>query len=94
MKKRLKRISIIQFGLVLGVTYALLGLLFVPFFLIAGMFAPTGAGAPALFMGVGALIFTILYGIAGLVFGMIGAVFYNLAAKWTGGIEVTVDDAA
>ena len=91
MKKRLKRISVIQFGLVLGVTYAMLGCLLIPFFLLMSMFAPPGAGFPAFLMGIGSVIIPIIYGVAGLVFGMIAALFYNLAAKWTGGIEVTVE---
>lgn len=104
MKKRLKRIDPVQLGLVLGVTYALVSLLAVLFFLMFGMVVHNiadgegslgpGAGLITLLTGVGAFVFPIINGVAGLIVGLVTAVFYNLAARWTGGIEVTVEDIA
>jgi hypothetical protein len=84
--------------LVLGVTYALLGVIILPFFLLFGAIAGAAAAAhgghalPGV-LGFGA-VFTIMipifYGVMGFVGGIIGAFIYNLVAKWIGGIEVEV----
>ena len=44
--------------------------------------------------GLSLLLFPVLYGIMGFVCGALGAWFFNLTAKWTGGIELTVEDAS
>jgi hypothetical protein len=99
MIKRLKRIAPLKAGIVLGILYTLLGLLIVPFFMLAGFGAMAAAsrngGAPipfAFLFGAGALFVPILYGVMGFVLGVLTAAIYNLVAKWTGGIEVTVED--
>lgn len=104
MKRRIKRISPLQAGKMLGVLYACMGLLFLPFVAIAalaGVFAQqtrqmqnTG-GPPATIMaammfGFGILM-PVFYGIFGFVFGVISAAVYNLIAAWIGGIEVEVE---
>ena len=100
MKKRLSRIAPLKAGIVLGVLYTLLGCLLVPIFMLAGAAAATAArqsGAPmplAFMYGVGALFLPILYGVIGFVFGVIAAAIYNLVAKWTGGVEITLEDLA
>jgi hypothetical protein len=86
--QRIKRFSVGQSAKVLGVLYLLIGLLFVPFFLLMGAMAPDGA------MGFGtmfALAMPILYAVFGVVGGAIGAVVYNLVAGWVGGIEIELD---
>jgi hypothetical protein len=99
MRKRLKRIAPLKTGIVLGVLYALLSLIMVPFFMLAGfgaMTAASRAGGPplpfAFLFGIGALFLPVVYGVMGFIFGVISAAIYNLVAKWTGGIEVTVED--
>jgi hypothetical protein len=103
MKRRIKRIAPLQAGKMLGVLYACMGLIFVPFFALAGLagaFAqhaqqtqgPTGS--PALIGGMmfGFGVFMpVIYGVMGFVFGVIGAAIYNLIARWIGGIEVDVE---
>ena len=89
-----------KFGIVLAVTYALLALVFVPFFIIVAMLtsgmATHGAGVqPQMFPGgfvVMAVVFPIIYGVLGFIFGAIAAFIYNLVAGWTGGIELTLSD--
>ena len=98
MNKRIKRIAPLKTGIVLGVLYALMSLIMVPFMMIAGIGVAAAAkqsGTPvpfAFLFGIGALFLPVLYGAIGFIFGVIGAAVYNLVAKWTGGIEVTVED--
>ncbi|MEO5960680.1 MAG: DUF3566 domain-containing protein [Opitutaceae bacterium] len=98
MKKRLKRLAPLQTGIVLAVLYALLSLFAVPFFMLAGagMAAAaqqSGAQMPFTFLfGVGALFLPVLYAIFGFIGGVIAAAVYNLVAKWTGGLELTLED--
>jgi hypothetical protein len=87
MVQRLSRFSIGQTAKVLGLLYGLMGLIFVPFFLLATMFSPDGPG-----FGVGfALAIPILYGLIGFVFTAIGCALYNWVATKVGGIELSLD---
>jgi hypothetical protein len=90
--QRISRFSIGQSAKFLGVLYLLFGLLFVPFFLLMGMFAPEGQGGFA-FGTIFAIGMPVMYGIFGVVGGAIGAALYNLVAGWVGGIEVELDEA-
>jgi hypothetical protein len=100
MNKRIKRLAPLQTGLVLGVLYALLSLIMVPFLMLAGAGIAAAArqgGAPlpfAFLFGAGALFLPVLYGVMGFIAGVIVALVYNLVAKMTGGIELTVEDIA
>jgi hypothetical protein len=83
---RIERFGIGQTAKVLGVLYALMGLVFVPFFILIAMFSPSEAN-----FGLGfAIMMPILYGIAGFVFTAVGCWLYNIVAGWVGGIEVDV----
>ena len=93
MKKQLTNISPLRAGIVLGVLYGLLGLVFVPFFLLVGIFGAKTGGTPAAFGSVFfAVLFPVFYAIAGFIGGIIAAAIYNLVAKWTGGIEFEVQE--
>jgi Transmembrane domain of unknown function (DUF3566) len=104
MKRRIKRISPLQAGKMMGILYACMGLIFLPIFLVAAMAgafaqhiqgaqgasaAPAAAVAGIMF-GMG-LFMPVIYGVMGFVFGIIGAAIYNLVARWIGGIEVEVE---
>ena len=101
MIRRIKRIAPLQAGKMLGVLYAGFGLLFLPFFAIAGIFgafaehaAQRNSGTAALAGGVFllmSLLFPIFYGVMGFVFGVVTAAIYNLVAGWIGGLEVEVE---
>jgi hypothetical protein len=95
MKKQLTYIAPLRTGIVFGVIYGLLGLIFVPFFLLAALLgSKTGAPAFAIF-GVGfAILLPVLYAVAGFIGGIICAALYDLVAKWTGGLEFEVRDLA
>lgn len=85
----------------LGVLYACMGLIFLPFFALAGVvgaFAQQGqhsSSAPAaltagMMFGFGILM-PIIYGVMGFVGGIIMAAIYNVIAGWIGGFEVEVE---
>jgi hypothetical protein len=78
-------------GLILGVCMALFSMMAGSLGSLASGVAP---GARVLGFGFGAgaiIIFPILYGIIGGIFGAIGAAIYNLAAGWVGGLEVDIN---
>jgi hypothetical protein len=103
MKRRIKRIAPLQAGKMMGVLYACMGLIFLPFIMVAaaaGAFAqhaqdghgasaaPAVASVIVLVMGI---LIPVIYGVMGFIFGVIGAAVYNLIARWIGGIEVEVE---
>ena len=95
VKRRIRRISPLQLGKMLALLYGIIGLLAIPIFLFL---ASVSAQLPAeqrgsfLMMGTGAAIFApILYAVMGFIIGVIGALIYNLVARWVGGIEVEVE---
>ena len=92
MKKQLTNIAPLRAGIVLGIIYGFLGVLFVPIFLLMAVFGGK-AGAPVVFGGAFlAILFPVMYSVAGFVGGIIAAAIYNLVAKWTGGLEFEVRD--
>jgi len=84
MKRRITRLTVLQTGKLLAVLYGFISLVILPFMLIAMVFGGAKAIAPMLVM-------LVLYPIMGFIGGIIMAAIYNLAAKWVGGLEVTVD---
>jgi hypothetical protein len=89
--KRISPGSAFKMGLV---AYGLLGLIagvFFSLFALLGMAVP-GAGTANLFgliFGVFAVImFPLVYGISGAILATVGALVYNLAAGWVGGLSV------
>jgi len=83
---------------IMGAIYAVIGLILLPFFLLASLIGSMAGGHDNPLGAIGGLIFglfaPIFYGVLGFVFGAIGAFLYNLMAKWLGGIEVQVQPAA
>jgi len=96
-KHRLLQIPPIRFGVVLGLINGLIGLLVVPIILLAGgVIAPTEApkllGIPWLFVGAGALFMPLIHAVGGFLVGILLAMAYNFAARWTGGIELILEE--
>ena len=103
MVTRLRHVNVVQLALVLAVLYALIGViiglvwwLVVSPLMLAGMKSTMGggtAGAGMLAgMGIFAVIaFPIFYAIVGFIGGLLYAALYNLAARWTGGVEMTLE---
>jgi hypothetical protein len=103
MTRRIKRIAPLQAGKMFGVLYACMGLIFLPFFALAGFAgafaqsqqAQNTGGLPAaiiaaIMFGFG-IFMPVFYGVFGFIFGVISAAIYNLIAQWIGGIEVDVE---
>jgi glycopeptide antibiotics resistance protein len=94
-KRRIKRFAPLQLGKMLAVLYGIMGLLFVPFFFVMSALAtklPPEQRVGMMAFGAGfALFVPVIYAAMGFVFGALGALIYNLIAKWIGGIEVEVE---
>ena len=87
MPQQIRRFGIGQTAKVVAVLYALMGLIFVPIFLVAAAFAPKEAG-----FGTGiALALPIFYGVLGYIFTAIACAIYNFVAGFVGGIEVELE---
>jgi hypothetical protein len=91
MAHRIAHVSVLQAAKMFAVLYAIMGLLFLPFFFMASRLSPSDSPFP--FGGVFFLLLPLIYGCIGFVFTAIGAAFYNLVAGWIGGIEVDLADA-
>ena len=93
MKFRLRRVGVLKAAVVGGIAYAIMGLVFVPFFFFMALFAPAGSGMGAMpgewaMGGAFALLLPVIYGVMGFVFTAIGAAIYNLIAMMMGGLEI------
>jgi hypothetical protein len=80
---------------IMGVLYACTGLVFAPCFLLFGLLGSMAGQQNSPFTGivgvVVAIILPFFYGALGFIDGAIGALLYNLLAKWVGGFEVEVE---
>ena len=89
----LKRIEPLSFAKVAGILYALIGVLAALFMwmfssVLSGFAGPEAGMFPSMF-GLGSVIvFPILYGILGFLFGFVAASLYNVVADRIGGIEL------
>ncbi len=99
----IRKIGVLSLGKLMAVMYAgiglLIGALYALFAVVGGgaMMAMGGAedaaigGGMVMVMGLAAVIIApIFYGILGFIGGVISAFFFNLAAKYTGGLELEV----
>ncbi|HEY1802568.1 MAG TPA: hypothetical protein VGG46_16700 [Terriglobales bacterium] len=94
-----KSVGVLSVAKILGFIYGTMALIFVPFVLLFGLLGAMGAMAssehsnPFAALGViGVILLSlfipIVYGICGFIGGAIGALIYNLLAKWVGGIQI------
>ena len=92
---RIKRLDPISVAVMLGVLYAVIGLIVGGVFsllAILGVAVGGEAGIGGLIGGVAALvILPVLYGVLGFIGGLIIAVLYNLVAGMAGGIQVDLE---
>jgi hypothetical protein len=80
------RINPLQLGKILGISYALMSLLIIPFFVLIVIANPRAAGFS---LGM-VIMIPVFYGILGLIGGVVFGWIYNICAKLVGGIEVEV----
>lgn len=102
MKKiRLKSVPPLRFGIVLGLINGFIGLIVAPVLLLTLGAAATAAdlnyapkllGIPWLFAGAASLFMPFIHALGGFVVGVVLATVYNLAGRWTGGIEIVIDE--
>ena len=99
----LKSIGVLSAAKIVGVMYAVMGLIMGLFFAallsyIPAMVPPSESQIPgwiAPMFGVGSIvIMPIMYGIMGFVGGAIGAVIYNVLAGSIGGLELHLEPGA
>jgi len=94
------RMGVLSLGKLMGLMYAAIGVLFG---LLSALFAVVGGGAMlatgggdgamggGMMMGMGVaavIVLPILYGILGFILGLLSALFFNIAAKYAGGLEI------
>ena len=92
MNKQLKSIAPARAGMVLGIVYGFVGALFVPLSLLAETFGRKRGESWDIGFNFIIILFPILYAAVGFISGILGALVYNVAAKWTGGLEFEVHD--
>ena len=90
-----KSVGVLSVAKILGLMYACLGLIFAPMFLLIGVLA-SAAGqhnnpVAGIFSIVFAVLFPVVYGLIGFIAGAIGALLYNLFARWAGGFELQIE---
>lgn len=87
-----KSVGVMSAARIMGLLYGCMGLLFAPFFLLFGLLGSLVGSDKTPFAGIFGAVFAILmpviYGVMGFVMGAIGALLYNLLAKWVGGFEL------
>ena len=92
---KLKRIGVLSFAVFRAIYSAIIGMI------IGILYSITGIGGTlAMLFGIGRglggvmviVVMTILFAIIGFIFGAIAALFYNITAKLTGGIEIEVEE--
>jgi hypothetical protein len=98
MSQQLRSVDAVSCAKVMGVLYAIFGLVmgivFFLLFTVVGIFGSssefaTHAGPLGFVLGAGSIVFfPICYGILGAIAGLIGSALYNVVAKYTGGIEI------
>jgi hypothetical protein len=94
-----KSVGVLSVAKIFGMIYGCMGLIFVPFFLlfaVIGSFAGSMTGQSTNpFAGILGIVFAVFmplfYGAFGFIGGAIGALLYNLFAKWVGGFELELE---
>ncbi|PYV89364.1 MAG: hypothetical protein DMG90_11365 [Acidobacteria bacterium] len=88
----IKSVGVLSCAKIAGAIQAAMGIIFMPFFLLAGLvgaFANTETErVSSLVFVVFAIFFPVFYGGLGFLMGALSAWAYNLVSKWTGGIEL------
>jgi hypothetical protein len=88
----IKSVGVLSVAKIMGMIYGCMGLIFAPMFLLIGLMGSAlgQRNSPlAGIFGVGfAVLMPVFYGVIGFIAGLIGALLYNLFARWVGGFEL------
>ncbi len=90
---RVKSVGIMALAKMMAALYGLMGLIYVPFILIAAAFGMfSGQGSAGVGIGVGLIVVAVLVPLLcaffGFIGGLIAGLLYNLVAGRVGGIEL------
>jgi uncharacterized membrane protein len=96
--QQIRSIGIVSTARIMAVVYGLFSLLFMPFLLLAALAGAASGDSTLAGLGMAAVVvlavlLPLIYAALGFLAGAIGAFIYNLAARWAGGIEITLSDA-
>jgi hypothetical protein len=90
-----KSVGVLSVAKIMGMIYGCMGLIFAPFILLMGLMGSALGqhNSPlAGIFGVGfAVLMPVFYGGIGFIAGLIGALLYNLLARWVGGFELELE---
>jgi hypothetical protein len=97
--RTIKKFAVLSVMRISAICYGLMGLvegaILSAVFLVMPMASPAQQQMPpwmgAMFGGLSVIFFPILFGVFGAIFGALGAVIYNVSARFVGGIEVEVE---
>ena len=91
----LKSVGVMSVAKIMGLLYGCMGLIFAPFFLIIGLAGSFAGQKDFPFAGaigvILAILMPFLYGAMGFIMGALGALLYNVLAKWVGGFELELE---
>lgn len=94
----IKSVNVMSCAKMMGAFYGAIGLLVIPFALIAGLASLAGGNSQNAIEGVAMLVFGIFapafYGGLGFLFGAFGAWVYNQVAKRLGGIQIELQQTS
>lgn len=89
---RIRRFGVIQTATIVAVIYILaIGIFAIPVAILVIAYSPGNSAALGLSVLMGGLLAALLYAAIGWIFTAVACLLYNLAAGWTGGIEVQVE---
>ena len=97
MVQRVKNIGAVSLATTMSVLYAALGLIVGAILALVALAMPSSglggsAGMFGMMGGVASIIvLPLVYGVLGFVLGLISAAIYNVVARMTGGIELTLE---
>jgi hypothetical protein len=88
-------VGVMSVAKIMGLIYGCLGLIFMPFFLLIGVVGSMAGQQKTPFVGVVGVVLAVFmpffYGVIGFITGAIGALLYNIFAKWVGGFELELE---